>query len=472
MPINAIGSGNCVIGGQVKAATILYSTDSGKIIEIYSELLTSVQDPKLRKYDVKVYEDVSPQVILPGLVDAHVHLNEPGRTEWEGFATGTQAAASGGVTTVVDMPLNAIPPTTTVANLNTKVKAARGQLWCDVAFWGGLVPGNLDDLIPLAKAGVRGFKGFLMDSGVQEFPPVDKEYIENAMKALADSKALMMFHAELDKKPGEPKDPNADPREYNSFLASRPDRYEFDAISLVINCLKRLVEENSGKVPSVHIVHLASMEALPLMRQAHADGLPITAETCFHYLTLCAEKIGRGATFCKCCPPVRSETNRVALWKGLREGSITSVVSDHSPCTPELKHLRDGNFFSAWGGISSVGLGLPLLNTIGAAMDPPISFPEVVKWCCENTAKQVGLQDRKGYLRVGYDADFLIFDPKAKQRILNPKVYFKNKLTAYDGQKLSGVVQRTFLRGQVIFDISNGLSEKPFGTTILDPRNY
>lgn len=469
MPIEAIGSENCIINGQIKAATILYSTDSGKIIEIYEEVVPSLQDSKLKRFDVKNYQDVSPHVILPGLVDSHVHLNEPGRTEWEGFATGTQAAASGGVTTVVDMPLNAIPPTTTVANFNTKLKAAQGQLWCDVAFWGGLVPDNLEDLIPLAKAGVRGFKGFLMDSGVQEFPPIDKAYIMKAMKALSESKAMMLFHAELDVEAHNSKN-KPDPCQYGSFLASRPDRFEYDAISLIIKCLKDIVSENSGKAPSVHIVHLASMEALPLMREAHAEGLPITAETCFHYLTLSAENIGRGATFCKCCPPVRNEENRLALWKGLRDGSITSVVSDHSPCTPELKHLKKGDFFKAWGGISSVGLGLPLLNTAGASMKPPVSLLEVVKWCCENTAEQVGLKHCKGYLRVGYDADFVVFDPEAKQQILNSNVYFKNKLTAYDGQKLSGVVQKTFLRGRVTFDIASGLSKEPLGIPLLAPR--
>ncbi|CAR25659.1 ZYRO0A05104p [Zygosaccharomyces rouxii] len=477
MPIKAIGSQRCIIDSRETAATLLYSTDSGKIIEIYNELVPSVDDPRLKLFDVEDFEDVTPKVILPGLVDSHVHLNEPGRTDWEGFATGTRAASSGGVTTVVDMPLNAIPPTINVANFNTKLKAAEGQLWCDVGFWGGLVPGNLKDLIPLVKAGVRGFKGFLMDSGVPEFPPIDKCYIENAMSELSNSKAMVMFHAELDTGSQETSHDNhhqeTDSCQYDSFLASRPDRFEFDAISLIIDCLKKSMAANSGKGPSVHIVHLASMEAIPLMRQAHKDGLPITAETCFHYLSLAAEKIGKGATFCKCCPPIRNEKNRLALWEGLRDGSITSVVSDHSPCTPELKQLEKGDFMSAWGGISSVGLGLPLLHTVGSTLNPSVSLMEIVKWCCENTAEQVGLQHRKGHLRIGYDADFVIFDPNAKQRVTNPTVYFKNKLTAYNGQELIGIVQRTILRGLTIFDVSHGgPSKSPLGKPILEPREH
>lgn len=475
MPIKAIGSQRCIVDSRETAATLLYSTDSGKIIEIFNELILSLEDPRLKAFDIKIFEDVTPKVILPGLVDSHVHLNEPGRTDWEGFATGTQAASSGGVTTVVDMPLNAIPPTINVANFNTKLKAAEGQLWCDVGFWGGLVPDNLKDLIPLVNAGVRGFKGFLMDSGVKEFPPIDKSYIENAMNELSDCKTMIMFHAELDTLLHEPPNNNlcqkVDPCQYDSFLISRPDRFEVDAILLIIDCLKKSMAANPGKRPLVHIVHLASMEAIPLIRQAHEDGLPITAETCFHYLSLAAEKIGKGATFCKCCPPIRNEKNRLGLWKGLREGSITSVVSDHSPCTPELKQLEKGDFMSAWGGISSVGFGLPLLHTVGSTLYPPVSLIEIVKWCCENTAEQAGLEHRKGHLRIGYDADFVIFDPDARQQVANSDVYFKNKLTAYNGQKLFGMVEKTILRGFTIFDAScGGSSESPLGKLILEPR--
>lgn len=535
--IKAISSTNVVLEGAIRAATIVYSSRSGKIIEIYADqVLDSLDHPLLRIYDVQICENVSPKVILPGLVDSHVHLNEPGRTEWEGFATGTRAACSGGVTTVVDMPLNAIPPTTTIANFNIKLQAAKDQLWCDVAFWGGMIPGNLDHLVPLVRAGVRGFKGFLIDSGVDEFPAINRAYINKALNVLAGSKTMMMFHAELQiddnlhtivdsdelkkirsfegengvtKEQGvslalsrvlSPAEPRAgipshivhnddaiesplqaaavldkelskvDPCTYSSFLISRPDRFETDAISMVLKCLKDMMLKNKGDVPPVHIVHLASVDAIPLIRQAHKEGIPITAETCFHYLSLAAENIPRSATHFKCCPPIRTEANRVGLWNALREGVITSVVSDHSPCTPELKSLAKGDFFSAWGGISSVGLGLSLLYTKGRSMKPPVSLTEIVKWCCENTAEQVGLQHRKGFIRIGYDADFVVFDQEGSQYIDNSSVYFKNKLTAYHGLTLDGVVMKTVVRGRVAFTYEDGPSNIPLGQTLLEPR--
>lgn len=534
--IRAISSDRVVLDGAVKAATILYSTISGKIVEIYAgEVIESLKDPRLAAFDVRVNENVSPNVIFPGLVDSHVHLNEPGRTEWEGFATGTQAACSGGVTTVVDMPLNAIPPTTTMANFNAKLKATEDQLWCDVAFWGGMVPDNLDHLVPLVRAGVRGFKGFLIDSGVDEFPAIDKLYIKKAMQRLVDCKTIMMFHAEmqidnnlhtiadseeiskirsLDEKDGVTEkqakslqlshvlsaaEPRAgvpshivhdddditpplvaaagiddelskvDPCKYSSFLLSRPDRFETDAVSLIVRCLQESIKEQ-GKAPPVHIVHLASMEVVPLVRQAHKDGLPITAETCFHYLSLAAENIPKSATTFKCCPPIRTEANRVALWRALQEGVISSVVSDHSPCTPELKNLAHGDFFSAWGGISSVGLGLSLIHTKGSAMKPAASLVDIARWCCENTAKQVGLQHRKGFLRVGHDADFAIFDSERILNIDNSSLKFKNKLTAYHGHTVKGVVVRTYLRGEVVFTRKSGPSHLPLGQPLLEPR--
>ncbi|QLG71904.1 hypothetical protein HG535_0C02560 [Zygotorulaspora mrakii] len=537
MPIEAIASTNVILEAQCKAATILYSTDSGKIIEIYPEIVVeSLNDPLLKIYDVKKYNIVTPYVILPGLVDSHVHLNEPGRTDWEGFATGTQAACCGGVTTVVDMPLNAIPPTTTLANFNAKLNAAKDQLWCDVAFWGGMVPDNLEDLVPLVKAGVRGFKGFLIDSGVDEFPMVEQHYIEKAMNTLANHKTMMMFHAELqvDKhqhtivdgrhiglekmnhnedaltpeqreslalshvlSPAEPRSgkpshivhhddaivpaleaaakiddglSKIDPCKYSSFLISRPDAFETDAISLLIKCLKNCMNSNNGKAPPLHIVHLASVEALPLIRSAHRDGLPITAETCFHYLCLAAENIPTKATYFKCCPPIRTEANRVGLWRALNEGLITSIVSDHSPCTPELKQLAEGDFFSAWGGIASVGLGLALLHTKASTIRPRASLIDIVKWCCENTAIQVGLQHRKGFIRVGHDADFVVFDPEREQLITDKRVFFKNKITAYNGFTAKGVVLSTHLRGMKIYDSENGFSQAPVGQTLLEAR--
>ncbi|SCV01947.1 LAME_0G19570g1_1 [Lachancea meyersii CBS 8951] len=541
MPVNAIASNRVVIDGQIMAATIVFSSESGKIITVYeNEVISNVEDSRLQLLLVQNYEIVSPHVIMAGIVDSHVHLNEPGRTEWEGFATGTRAAVGGGVTTVVDMPLNAIPPTTTVENLNIKLAAAEGQMWCDVAFWGGMVPSNLDELVPLVQSGVRGFKGFMMDSGVDEFPAIEKNYINRALKKLEGEKTILLFHAEQtpsDENHGlvdhstddvfldhvktanggqnlshaqvhaladskilasvEPtvgipsqevyeshssKNPldsvarkdhlldKIDPTAYAPFLASRPDVFETTAIGTIIACLTKF-SKTSKNIPSVHVVHLATQEAVPMLRHAQKVlKLPISSETCFHYLKFAAESIPAKATHYKCCPPIRSEDNRKALWKALREGVITTVVSDHSPCTPELKNLARGDFFAAWGGISSVGLGLSIMITEGAKLSPPVTLVEISKWCCENTAKQVGLQHCKGFLRPGYDADFLVVDQYRKRIVSNDTVFFKNKLTAYDGQELRGQVLTTYVRGKIAYEHEDGHSNVPFGVTLLEPR--
>ncbi|QRG39395.1 hypothetical protein FDK38_003837 [Candidozyma auris] len=677
----ALASSKVLLDDAVCPATVIFSIESGKILSIVKEVLQD-DHPILKDYDVSPedFKDVSPLVIMPGLVDAHVHLNEPGRTEWEGFATGTRAAAAGGVTTVIDMPLNAIPPTTTVANFNLKINAARGQTWVDVGFWGGMVPTNLDDLVPLIRMGVRGFKGFLIESGVDEFPAITPNYIVKAMKRVRGEATMLMFHAEMQPhtkhqppvlavadgertpklvaneshecfvrdtgsveieedgpngyvqanghanghangqanghihqnngakyddcengeveelsdddddddddelvvetpvalteaveeldlgrsasfvpkpvanllhkhsnqaefdeykledengadisneerialakspylqgsepqfgpyarmanpnheetvahKPSTPlakpneitdeklkdnfEDPfvlaqkedealaNVDPSLYSSFLASRPDNFETTAIAEIINC--------SLKYPDVplHIVHLATHEAIPLMRAAKARGLPITAETCFHYLSLTAEKISACSTHFKCCPPIRSDANRQLLWRALRNDIITTVVSDHSPCTPELKGLEKGDFFSAWGGISSVGLGLPILYTEGQRLNPPISLQEITKWCSSNTAKQVGLSHVKGKLAVGFDADIILFDPETSYIVQNDQLFFKNKLTAYDGMEFQGRVVETLVRGVSVFSMKRGHSKEALGKLLLEPR--
>ncbi|CAI4065003.1 allantoinase SKDI_09G1910 [Saccharomyces kudriavzevii IFO 1802] len=459
MPINAIASNNAIINGANKPATIVYSTESGTILEVLEDLVI-LDKTEITKYQIHTLEDVSPSTLLPGLVDSHVHLNEPGRTSWEGFETGTQAAISGGVTTVIDMPLNAIPPTTNVENFKVKLEAAQGQMWCDVGFWGGLVPHNLSDLVPLVKAGVRGFKGFLLDSGVEEFPPIGKEYIKKALRILGKEDTMMMFHAELPTVDDEQQQHEDNHREYSSFLSSRPDSFEIDAINLILECLRTI----DGPVPPVHIVHLASMKAVPLIREARASGLPITTETCFHYLCIAAEQIPDGATYFKCCPPIRSEFNRQGLWDALYEGVITSVVSDHSPCTPELKNLPKGDFFDSWGGIASVGLGLPLMFT------QDCSLVDIVTWCCEKTSKQAGMFHQKGAIAPGYDADLVVFDTKSEHVITNSSVYFKNKLTAYNGMVVKGTVLKTILRGQVVYTKANGVTKAPLGKTLLDPR--
>lgn len=633
----ALASSNVLYEESVIPATVIFSIESGKILAVI-ELILEPNDETLKAFNVlpQDYSIVTPLVIMPGLVDAHVHLNEPGRTEWEGFATGTQAAAAGGVTTVIDMPLNAIPPTTTVANFNLKINAAKGQTWVDVGFWGGMVPTNLEHLIPLIRMGVRGFKGFLIDSGVDEFPAITPKYISKAMHRVKGELTMLMFHAEMqphlqhqppvlveeigDKTPqlipnerhahfaleewsddddSSPKDSsfeesntdtfeippiesdlgmsasfinrapkpiigllnrhrgdkaehenctlphnhagsmnkvltdeqaralakspflqasepqfgkfarmanpnhdmlgqissplakpldfdsakikenydplklaqeedaalaNVDPTMYASFLASRPDNFETTAIAEIINC--------SMKFPLVplHIVHLATHEAIPLIRAAKARGLPVSAETCFHYLSLTAEKISACSTHFKCCPPIRTDANRKLLWRALRNNIITTVVSDHSPCTPDLKGLEKGDFFSAWGGISSVGFGLPIMFTEGLKMDPPVKLQEISRWCSWNTAKQVGLSHKKGKISVGYDADLLLFDPAATYVVRNEQTFFKNKLTAYDGTQFQGRVVETLVRGNSVFALKEGYSEEAMGRLILEPR--
>lgn len=335
----------------------------------------------------------------------HVHLNQPGRTQWEGFATGTTAAVHGGVTTLVDMPLNSIPPTTTVKNLEEKRAAAvDAGLHCDVAFWGGIIPGNADDLVPLLKAGVRGFKCFLIESGVDEFPCVNERDLDLACKALEkyDGPApLVMFHAELDEHPHAHQESTTDPASYVTFLESRPESLETAALSLILRLCARY--------PSLrfHIVHLSAGSALPKLREARANGIRnLTVETCFHYLTLSSEEIPDNATQYKCCPPIRTEANRQLLLQAVLDGEIDYIVSDHSPCTPELKK---GDFMSAWGGVSGLGMGLPLLWTEEKIR--ALGLIKVVDLLCGRQAKQVNLT-QKGAIEAGKDADFAVFDPE------------------------------------------------------------
>ncbi|ODV98221.1 hypothetical protein PACTADRAFT_31625 [Pachysolen tannophilus NRRL Y-2460] len=482
----AISSTKVVIDGNVIAATIIFSSKNGKILHIVKGEVLSQDDSILAKFGVfpDDYRNLAPYVIMPGLVDAHVHLNEPGRTDWEGFESGTKAAASGGVTTVIDMPLNAIPPSTNIKNFNIKLEAAKNKTWVDTGFWGGLVPDNLDDLIPLIKAGVRGFKGFLIESGVDEFPAITPTYINKAMQKVKGESTLLMFHAEMqpvtdpglqeisnkcknhiDEKIANDFD-SIDPTSYSSFLASRPDSFEVKAISEIISCASK-----ETSVP-LHIVHLATHEAVPLIKAAQEKGLKLSVETCFHYLSLAAENIANCKTQFKCCPPIRTESNRKLLWKALRSGIISTVVSDHSPCTRELKGLEKGDFFTAWGGIASVGFGLPILWTEGSKQDPPVSLIEISKWTSENTARQVGLSQRKGKIEEGMDADFAIFDPNAVYTVSNKATFFKNKLTPFDGVEFTGRVMETIVRGNSVYSFQNGHSKVSMGQLLLEPRTF
>jgi len=378
------------------------------------------------------------EALLPGLVDTHVHVNEPGRTEWEGFASVTRAAAAGGVTTLVDMPLNSIPPTVDVAALEIKRKAASGQCHVDVGFWGGAVPGNTAELRPLHEAGAFGFKCFLLHSGVDEFSPLDGVGLELAMREISGFGGLLLVHAE-DAHAVETAPP-PDGRSYASFLGSRPRAAENRAIAQVLDLARRTDCR-------VHILHLSSAEALPAIAAAIADGVHVSVETCPHYLTFAAEEIPDGATEYKCCPPIRESANRDLLWDALRDGLIDLVVSDHSPSTIDLKRLDTGDFGAAWGGISSVQLGLPAVWT--DARGRGFALSDVVRWMSEAPARQAGL-DRKGGIAVGKDADFCVLAPDESFVVDPDRLHHKNPLTPYAGRTLAGVVRSTWLAGEPI----------------------
>ena len=374
-------------------------------------------------------------VLMPGLVDTHVHVDEPGRTEWEGFATATAAAAAGGVTTIVDMPLNSIPPTVDVAALEVKQAAARHQAMVDVAFWGGAVPSNLDDLEALHEAGVVGFKCFLLPSGVDEFPPLDGGQLRAAMTRIASFGGLLIAHAEdgalIDLAVAE-----MGPA-YRSFLASRPEAAEVTAID-------HLLQATRETGCRTHIVHLSAASALPEVAAAKAEGLPLTVETCPHYLTLEAEQIPDGATEFKCCPPIRDAANRDQLWQALLDGVIDMVVSDHSPCTVALKRKDLGDFGLAWGGIASVQLSLPVMWTDAARRG--VSLSRLGTWMGARPAAQVGLPGR-GAIEPGYRADLVVFAPDETFVVDPARLLHRNPITAYAGRQLRGAVRATLLGG-------------------------
>ena len=397
------------------------------------------------------------------------------------------------------MPLNAIPPTTTLQGLKEKVKAAEGQCWVDVGFYGGIVPGNVQELKPLIESGVRGFKGFLIDSGVEEFPAVSSTDIAEVMTELADEPTTLMFHAEMippiTDSVGDnvqwslpPLAPIGPLNEYKTFLASRPTSFETYAISEILS-----LAHLAPSLP-LHIVHLSAIEAIPLLREARTAGINITAETCFHYLALASEKIQDGDTRHKCCPPIRTQSNQDGLWDELlweEDSVIKTIVSDHSPCTPELKLLppsiagnrlptppsenekQPGNFFSAWGGVSSVGLGLPILWTSAHQNNQNVTAEDIARWCCANTALQVGLEKSKGQLAVGFDGDVCVFDDEAEWVVGEggEGMLWRNKVSAYAGKRMKGCVKETWVRGRKVYERGRGFVEsKPGGKLLLEKR--
>lgn len=437
MGLQAFLSNRIVTGGEVRPGAVL----------VEGETIRGVVGPSEVPQDA-ARTDFGNLAVLPGLVDSHVHINEPGRTEWEGFVTATRAAAAGGYTLVVDMPLNSIPATTNVEALSTKRKAARGRCQIDWAAWGGLVRENAEDLEALAVAGVRGFKCFLVHPGVDEFTMVGEPELRRALGHVSRTGLPLLVHAEL---PGPIDDAthglrDADWSRYSTYLRSRPDAAELEAIRLML----KLCREFGFRL---HIVHLATGLALEELASAKAAGLAVTVETCPHYLHLEAESIEDGATQCKCAPPIRGKTNREHLWQGLKEGVIDLVVTDHSPCPPALKGGSGGSFRSAWGGIASLSMALPVMWT--EATGRGFGLPDVVRWMAQHPALLAGCAARKGSIAPGCDADLVVFDPEARITVTEDRLHHRHRISPYLGERLLGDVKKTYLRGHLVFDGGN-----------------
>jgi allantoinase len=396
--------------------------------------------------------DVGDAVVMPGLVDTHVHVSEPGRADWEGFATATRAAAAGGVTTLIDMPVNSLPPTTTRDAFHSKVEAAAGRIRVDVGFWGGLVPDNAAELAPLRAAGVFGFKAFLSPSGVPEFPEVAEADLRAAMPPLAGGPLLV--HAEW---PDLLTPVTENPRAYTNYLASRPRTAENEAVERIVELCREF------RTP-MHILHLSSAGALETLALAKSEGLPLTAETSPHYLFFAAEEIPDGATEFKCAPPIRERENRERLWAALGQGILGMVVSDHSPCPPQLKLRESGDFSAAWGGISSLGLTLSAVWT--AASERGFTLADVARWMCSEPARLAGISPWKGAIAEGLYADLVVWDPEETWTVDPARLHQRHKLTPYAGRVLKGAVEATYLRGEKIFDRGEFPSE-PRGEILL-----
>jgi allantoinase len=432
---------------QVFRSTRVITSDGlqAAVIVVEGERITQVRRWNDAPAGVNLH-DYGDHVLMPGLVDTHVHINEPGRTEWEGFATATQAAAAGGVTTLIDMPLNCIPETIDAQALEAKRQAAAGKTWVDWAAWGGVVRGKADSLPGLVQAGVPGFKCFLIHSGIDGFAWVDEADLRLALQKLRGTGLPLLAHAEIAAPVNDATSAlnakGADWQLYSTYLASRPDAAEVDAIALLI----RLAEEFDVHI---HIVHLASAQALPLLQRAVARGLRVTVETCTQYLWFAAEEVPDGETAYKCAPPIRSAANREELWTALETGLIDMVTTDHSPCPPAMKRLEEGRWDLAWGGIASLGLALPILWT--GMIERGISIERIGRWLTAAPARLAGLTGRKGALAEGCDADIVVFDPNQRWTVTVDDLLFRHKLSPYLGAKLFGRVQETWLRGEQVF---------------------
>lgn len=414
-----------ILPSGIQPASVV--VENGKISAITSEQLPEA-------------EDLGQQVLMPGVVDPHVHVNEPGRTEWEGFETATRAAAAGGVTTLVDMPLNSDPVTTSRQAFAQKREAATGKCWIDVGFWGGVIPGNADELESMIADGILGFKAFLVHSGIDDFPQATAADLRQAMPILAQHGVPLLVHAELEGE-AEPQT-EAEAQSYSAFLHSRPRHWEDRAIRLMIE----LCRETGCQT---HIVHLSSASALADIEAAKAEGLPFTVETCPHYLYFAAEQIPDAHPEYKCMPPIREAENRQQLWQAVKSGLIDCVVTDHSPCTPGLKLMEQGDVLHAWGGIASLQFGLASVWT--RAQQQGLQLTDLVRLMCTQTARFAGLAERKGSLEVGKDADLVIWEPERSFTVQPEQIFFRHPVTPYAGQSLQGVVRRTYVRGQQVF---------------------
>ncbi|KAN0009715.1 hypothetical protein ACTFIU_007014 [Dictyostelium citrinum] len=463
--IKVIKGNKVVINGEIRPAAILIK--NGIIIDI-KDYSSEIKE----EHEVLVNEEKL--IIMGGLVDSHVHINEPGRTEWEGFLSATSAAAAGGVTTIIDMPLNSSPVTTTFENLQTKIESMPGKLRVDVGLLGGVVPGNSSEIARMVlEGGVVGFKSFLVHSGIDEFPHVKENDIQEAMEVMKQLRdeyggrdVVMMFHAETEEPIQEATErlerENADPKLYDTFLKSRPRISENIAIDKVIELSKK-------NMIKTHIVHLSSSDAIQAIHNAvHHDNVPITAETTYHYLYFESEQVPYGNTLYKCCPPVRESENKDLLWKAVTDGTIKIIVSDHSPCTLDLKLIEGGDFMKAWGGISSLQLGLPIIWTEAKKRGVPLV--KLSEYMSDEPSRLVGLNDRKGSIKIGRDADFVIWDPEESFTVNQDLLMVKNKNSPYHGQKLLGVVYETILRGNKIFKKGDQTISKVLGKRLIQTK--
>ncbi len=437
MADKALHSRRVIVNGEVIEATIF----------ITHQKISGIEKGSPGNYSGSII-DIGNKIVMAGIIDPHVHINEPGRTAWEGFDTATKAAIAGGITTLIDMPLNASPVTTTAKAFEQKIASAKNKLHTNVGFWGGIVPGNKNEIEPLIDKGVFGFKAFLTHSGIDEFPNVNEDDLKKVMPLIAKHGLPLLVHCELD---SFKVDTISDNKSYRNYLASRPKKWEDDAISLMI----RLCEKYNCRV---HIVHLSSSDSIEQIAKAKQSGLPLTVETAQHYLFFNAEEIPDGATQYKCAPPIREKKNNDLLWQALKDGTIDFVATDHSPVTPVLKETESGDFMKAWGGIASLQFTLPVLWT--AAKKKNCSITDIAKWLSANPAKLIGMQKSKGKIAPGYDADLTIWNDEMEFIVKEEIIHHKNKMTPYMGKTLTGFAEQAYLAGRKVFKDGKFLENK------------